>query len=205
MEDTLCYAHEPNLWERLVWKFQAWKKRNEPSNTEQHAIREFRAAGYPPIAECEDDPNKWMQENVLELLSVFAKQGHSGFSAPYCVELFRKLALHEPLVPLSGAEDEWNDVSGYGSEPCWQNNRCSHVFKDSDGRAYDIDGKIFREPNGSCYTSRDSRVYITFPYTPKSEYVDVPYSEATIDEYKRMRDKGVADERVLKVLAELNV
>lgn len=100
---------------------------------------------------------------------MFSKQGHSGFSAPYCVETFRKLALHEPLVPLSGADDEWNEVS----DGMWQNNRCSHVFKDADGKAYDIEGRIFREPNGACYTSRDSRVYIEFPYTPKREYVDV--------------------------------
>jgi len=49
------------------------------------------------------------------------------------------------------------------------------VFKDADGRAYDIDGRVFREPNGCCYTSSDSRVYITFPYRPKTEYVDVPF------------------------------
>jgi hypothetical protein len=55
----------------------------------------------------------------------------------------------------------------------WQNNRCCHVFKDNAGNAYDIDGKIFREPDGACYTSRDSRVPVTFPYTPVREYVDV--------------------------------
>ena len=111
-----------------------------------------------------------MQENVIELLRVFAKQGHSGFSAPYCIETFRKLALFEPLVPLRGIDDEWNECcSGM-----WQNNRCSHVFKELDGRAYDIQGRIFREPNGSCYTNRESRVYISFPYTPTREYVDVP-------------------------------
>ena len=38
---------------------------------------------------------------------------------------------------------------------------------------YDMDGRVFREPNGTCYTSRNSRVDITFPYTPTTEYVDV--------------------------------
>ena len=55
----------------------------------------------------------------------------------------------------------------------WQNNRASHVFKCSDGQAYDIEGKIFRDKAGHCYTNRDSRVDVTFPYTPKREYVDV--------------------------------
>ena len=59
-----------------------------------------------------------------------------------------------------------------------QNHRCSHVFKGPDGRAYDINGRIFCESNGCCYTSRDCRVYIEFPYTPKCEYVDVPSETA---------------------------
>lgn len=58
-----------------------------------------------------------------------------------------------------------------------QNKRCSHVFKDKDGNAYDIDGKVFREPDGCCFTSKDSFVPVTFPYTPKTEYVDVPKDE----------------------------
>ena len=53
----------------------------------------------------------------------------------------------------------------------YQNRRCPHVFKsDADG-AYDIDGRVFVDPDGSSYTSRDSRVSIEFPYTPKREYV----------------------------------
>lgn len=140
------------------------------SKTIIHAERELLAAGYEPLdKEQEDGPNKWIQQNVLELLEVFGRQGHSGFSAPFAVEMFRKLALHEPLVPLSGADDEWNDIG----DGMFQNNRCSRVFKDADGRAYDIDGRVFRYPNGCCYTGRDSRVYVTFPYTPTKEYVDV--------------------------------
>jgi len=55
----------------------------------------------------------------------------------------------------------------------WQNNRVGHVFKEADGRVYDGEGRIFREPDGCCYASKDSRVYIEFPYTPVHEYVDV--------------------------------
>lgn len=170
MKDDICIAPAPVLLDRLRYRFRTWRRRNEPSNGELHAMREFKAAGYIPLDQPQEDgPNKWIQENVLELLRVFAKQGHSGFSAPYCIEMFRKLAMFEPLVPLQGTDDEWNDVG----DGFWQNNRCSHVFKGADGRAYDIDGRIFREPDGCCYTNRDSRVYITFPYTPTREYVDV--------------------------------
>lgn len=142
----------------------------------EHAKREFLAAGYKPIDQCENDPNKWIQEDVLELLEVFSRQGHSGFSAPFAIQYFTKLAAFEPLVPLTGEDSEWNDI-GNG---VFQNNRCSHVFKSAkefNGQAYDIEGRIFREPDGSCYTSADSRVLITFPYTPKREYVNVQEAE----------------------------
>lgn len=142
------------------------------SNLIDHAKREFIAIGYKPIEECEDGPNKWIQENVLELLNVFSNQDHSGSSAPYCVRIFEKLALFEPLGPLTGSDDEWAEVS----EGEFQNKRCSHVFKEADrfnGQAYDIRGRVFRQRNGSCYTSSDSIAVVTFPYVPTTEYVDV--------------------------------
>ena len=111
-------------------------------------------------------------KHVLELLRVFADEGHSGSTAPYTVNMFKKLAMFEPLVPLTGEDWEWAEVS----DGVFQNKRCSRVFKQADrfnGQAYDLDGRVFREPNGSCYTSKESRVPITFPYTPKTEYVDV--------------------------------
>lgn len=33
----------------------------------EHAKREFLKLGYKPIEECEDDPDKWIQESVLGL------------------------------------------------------------------------------------------------------------------------------------------
>ena len=85
------------------------------------------------------------------------------------VTLFEKVARFEPLTPLNGDEDEWNEVG----EGVFQNRRCDRVFKEKGG-AYDSEGKIFREPDGDCFTSIDSHVPVTFPYTPKREYVDVP-------------------------------
>lgn len=138
-------------------------------NLVDHAKREFLAAGYIPLSKKQEDgPNKWIQQNVLQLLRVFSKQGHSGCSADYCVKLFTRLVEFKPITPLTGADDEWNEV-GPG---VWQNKRCSSVFKDGKGRTYDIDGYMFREPNGSCWGRgkfgfRD----ITFPYTPGEKIV----------------------------------
>lgn len=140
------------------------------SQTIIHAERELLALGYEPLdKEQEDGPNKWIQQNVLELLEVFDRQGHSGSSAPYLAEMFHKLALHKPLAPLTGADDEWVEVG----DGMFQNNRCGRVFKGADGRAYDIQGRVFRDSDGCCYTNKNSCIYVTFPYVPTTEYVDV--------------------------------
>jgi hypothetical protein len=152
------------------------------SNLINHAMREFRAAKWI------NDDGKWndeMQEaicnHVLKLLEVFSDEGHSGSSAPYAINLFSTLAKFEPIVPLTGEDWEWNNVSEYGGNdngPQYQNKRCSHVFKDNNG-AYDINGIVFWEwytdyetgkKYKSHFTSKESHVPVTFPYTPKIEY-----------------------------------
>lgn len=110
---------------------------------------------------------------MLSLLELFSKQGHSGFSAPYVLDLFSKLSQFKPINPLSGEDNEWTEVS----KGVFQNKRCSLVFKENDV-AYDIQGIVWYEwmyddngePFKSYYTNKDSHVNITFPYTPKTEY-----------------------------------
>lgn len=149
------------------------------------AEQELKLAGYD-INDPEDGPNRWLAEGTLELLKVFSEQGHSGMSAPYAVALFEKLALWKPIAPLTGEPNEWNDVG----ESTWQNRRNSVVFKGEDGQAYWIEGRVFWEwathpeiddgkPFKSHYTSRESRVNITFPWTQpdQREYVFVPTEE----------------------------
>lgn len=135
-----------------------------------YAMQEFRVAGWiDEDGNYTDEMQQDICEHVLRLLHEFSEEGHSGTSANYAVSLFRQLACFEPISPLTGEDHEWTEVR----EGCFQNKRCSHVFQDETG-AYDSEGRIFREPNGTCYQSRGSRVPVTFPYTPKREYVDVP-------------------------------
>ena len=115
-----------------------------------------------------DEMQREMEGCITSIIRQFAEQGHSGFSAGYAVSCLEKLLRFEPLRPLTGAGDEWIEV-GPG---VFQNKRCSHVFKE-DGRAYDIDGRVFEEPDGVRFTSGDSRVYVEFPYSPKTEIVKV--------------------------------
>jgi hypothetical protein len=134
------------------------------SNLIKYAERELALLGG-----ADDEMQKAMNAHVLKMVALFADEGHSGFSAAYSIGILERLLRFEPLTPLTGADSEWCEVS----ENVFQNRRCGHVFKGPDGAAYDIDGRIFREPSGACYTNHQSRVPVTFPYTPKREYVDV--------------------------------
>lgn len=151
------------------------------NNLHNHAMNEFRAAGWVDAdGKWVDDMQEAMCAGVLKLLDTFSEEGHTGSTAPYAVNLFKTLAMFEPIVPLTGEDWEWVEV-GTG---VFQNKRCSHVFKQKDrfdGQAYDIEGKVFREPNGVCYTNSKSFVPITFPYTPKREYVEVKADEQQTD------------------------
>lgn len=114
-----------------------------------------------------------VDKNILDLLEVFVNQGHSNISASYVLSIFDRLAHFRPLTPLTGEDDEWNEV-GHG---CWQNKRYSAVFKEEDGKAYNMEGKIFSRDNGETwFCNKDSRVYINFPYyvPDKPEKVYLP-------------------------------
>jgi hypothetical protein len=140
------------------------------SNLVEHAKTELKAAG---LFDKDSDYDGMLGEAALELVEVFDKQGHSGLSAPYVADIVNKLFMFKPLLPLTGEDSEWTCLD-YDSEVAYQNKRYSSVFKDKDGQAYDIEGRIFIDPDGHSYTNKDSRVYITFPYTPTREFVEEP-------------------------------
>jgi len=167
------------------------------SNLIEHAKEEFKVLGYIPVdEEQEDDPNKWIQENVLELLEVFSRQGHSGSSAPFCINYFKKLASFEPLSPIKCNDSEWNDTG------CsYQNKRLSSVFKEGkDGKPYYIHAIIWRTQNdltygGSALDSNSNRIksrqFIKLPFTPKTFYVDVIEKEVEKDSFEfYIKDEG---------------
>jgi hypothetical protein len=122
-----------------------------------HAERELRLLG--------EDPD--MATHVLDMVRLFSDARHSGFSAAHAITLLTRLLAFKPLTPLTGQDDEWVMVA----EGLEQNNRCPRVFRQN-GEAYDIEGFVFRDPDGCCYTNSESRRAVTFPYTPHTEYVD---------------------------------
>lgn len=151
-----------------------------------HAKREFFLAGWTDKdGKFECDMQKMLCDQVGELLDLFSKHGHSGSSAPYAINLFEKLANFKLIVPLTGKDDEWCDrQNGCGTST--QNNRLSSVFKLPDGRAYDIDGRLYwnwckdetSKPYKSHFTKGGDRFYIKFPYEQqKPVYVFEPTDE----------------------------
>lgn len=132
--------------------------------------KELAIAGFTPLDETQEDgPDKWIQENLLELAEVFSNQGHSGASAPFLLNTIEKLFAHMPLTPLTGADDEWEFVG----DDLYQNKRCSSVFKNKRyGDAYMVNGYVFFNDAHLYYTSNCCSKKIKFPYTPsKPEYV----------------------------------
>jgi len=135
------------------------------SNLVDHIRRE--------MPESDDEMQNSMRAHLIRMGKLFAAEGHSGFSASYAIAALQKLLNFEPMGPLTGEPDEWV-LLDYDDEMKAQNKRCGHVFMRADGTAYDIEGRIFRDPDGCCFISKGSAVDITFPYTPTREYVDVP-------------------------------
>lgn len=132
-----------------------------------HAKRELHFA---ELDSKDSDYDGMIANSVIELINVFAKQGHSGYSAMLTLRVFNEIAKFKPLTPLTGEDSEWINVS----ENLWQNVRHSSVFKDENGNAWDIDGKILINPDGSY---KSEKTNILFPYSPSVEKIYVKSTE----------------------------
>lgn len=125
-----------------------------------------------------DNMQDAIELQVLEVLDLIYGQGHSGFSHGYFCNLLIPLLKSKPITPLTGRDWEW-EINSFSDGPM-QNKRCSQVFKEGD-RAYNIYGRAFSDDGGDTwYTSRESRVDISFPCTTKdleTEYVIIEGEE----------------------------
>lgn len=107
------------------------------SNLVKHAQKELKLAG---LFDKDSDYDGMLGEAVLELVKVFSKQGHSGFSAHQTLKIFNIVADYKPLTPIGSTKDEWMNISDMSSEPMWQNKRRGTTFSRDGGKTwYDID------------------------------------------------------------------
>lgn len=130
------------------------------------------------LKQCEGDEEAVkMQEainkDILDLVEMFANQGHSGFTAGYVINALMPLLKQSFLTPLTGEDDEWIEVT----DGVFQNKREGRIFKQFDrfdGQPYYLDGKAFSDDGGiTYYTNSDSFVVVEFPLyeLPKTERV----------------------------------
>ena len=185
------------------------------SNTHNYAQRELEMV----VKSSTDPENRPLIEpfipEILALCDKFGHNGDSGGSAPYVAvalsQAIKKLCLQTPICPITGIDDEWIDVaetygSSGGKEIVYQNNRCSGLFKNSEGRCWYLDAIIVKTQNDQTYATncgaicKDgskiySRNYIkSFPFTPKTFYIDVIEKEVAKDDFEFY----VKDEKQLK-------
>jgi hypothetical protein len=103
---------------------------------------------------------------MIEILERFFDQWDSGGAVHAVAPILQRLIAGKALTPLTGADDEWVEVS----DGVFQNIRCSSVFKDPrfhEGKlAYDIDAPA-------------PRAAIAFPYWP--DRADVPSPTIDVD------------------------
>lgn len=96
------------------------------------------------LEKCEDEEELRMQKainnDILEIIETFAKQGHSGMSAGYAIPIITKLLNYEPISPLTLKDDEFVEVA----TGVFQNKRDGRIFKQTDrfdGKPYNVDTK----------------------------------------------------------------
>ncbi len=104
----------------------------------EHAQKELELAG---LFDEDSDYKGDTGRAVIELMEVFSKQGHSGFSAGLVLDVFERLAKYQTLTPITSDPNEWSDVSEYmGNITSWQNCRNPSNFSDDGGQTwYDLD------------------------------------------------------------------
>jgi len=164
------------------------------TNTQRHAKTELELLSKIHL----DPDNRPIVENfipeILALCEKFGNSGKSGASAPYIAgaiaSTIKKLLSFKPISPISGLDEEWGDVSDIagGSEELYQNMRCGGILKHSkDGQASYVDAIVWRgqypgdeesEKWDDTFTGRvcgyhSSQNIKSFPFTPKTFYVDV--------------------------------
>lgn len=156
------------------------------------SLVEYAKSELARIGRDKDGMQDMINENILSIVEMFSEQEHSRFSAGYALSILDRLLRFKPITPLTGEDNEWNKLF----DGKYQNRRCSSVFKNADGTAYDIDGIVVSDNGGiTWFSSGRFRKEVTFPYTPPThaEQVYIEYTEDvplgfTGDEYEIITD-----------------
>lgn len=124
-------------------------------------------------------------EAMKGVMEAFAKEGHSGGSAPYAASAIahslKAVLGFQILSPLTGEDDEWVmiDKRISGGNVHYQNVRDGGVFKDENGNCSYNTAIVWQGEDdwdtftGSLFGIRSSQYIKEFPFMPKTFYVNV--------------------------------
>jgi hypothetical protein len=136
----------------------------EQKTKEQGGLLIFAEQELARIPKDDEGMQERINKHILDMITVFCEEGHSGFTANYTVNILNRLLRCLPLTPIEDTPEDWNDVGG----GFYQHRRCSTVFKHKDhfgGKAYILDAKVYSDDGGKTwFTNSDSREVIAFPY-----------------------------------------
>ena len=114
-----------------------------------HADRELRLAGITPDPDIEY--GGMLYDSVTRLVTEFAQQGHSGFSAGQTIGLLEKLLRFEVLTPITSDPSTWMNVG----EGVWQSRRQPDCFSDNGGKTWrfldsepQVGDHVYHHPSG---------------------------------------------------------
>lgn len=149
-------------------------------NTIERAKRELKLAGYNPDFDRKDikttqDYADQVAHSVVELLEVFSKQGHSGMSANFTLQLFDRLVRHKALTELTDNPEEWEDMTEQSGRTCYQSNRQPSCFSEDMKTYYDIDdpdNNIYEKDENGEYTG-----YATLKQKQDRKFVELKHYE----------------------------
>lgn len=100
-----------------------------------YAKEELERAG---LFSKDSDYEGMLGDEILKIVKVFAKGGHSGGSAAVTTAALEKLLRYQPLTPLTSDPSEWNDVSKETGRPLWQSRRNPAAFSEDGGKTWEI-------------------------------------------------------------------
>lgn len=178
-------------------------KSNTKSNTS--GLVDYAKSELALLGSDDDGMQDMINSQILDIVKMFAEQGHTGFTASYSLNILKRLLAYKPIKPLTGEVTEWTEPLGYINEDK-QNIRCSSVFLKKDGTAWDVDAIRVSDDGGiSWFSSGRFRKQVTFPYYPpdEPERVYIEYKEDvepgyTSDDYDIITD----DPERIKALRE---
>jgi hypothetical protein len=174
------------------------------TNTASYAQRELGIL----VKSSTDPENRPLFEpfipEILALCEKFGLSGQSGGSAPSTAiaisQAIKKLCLQEPICPITGIADEWMNVTERMPDKkgeLWQNTRCSSVFRNGEGNVYYLDAIVWKTQTGGTWSGSaflkdgpvlypyTSRQFVkSFPFTPKTFYIDVTEMEVAKDDWE---------------------